>query len=189
VDAGLRYAFTPRLSFVAGVFQVEKPYFNVNGANVFGALGTVRHRGVELSLAGKLADGLTVVGGAVLIQPRVSGDPVNRGVVGPVPVGPSPRFALLSLQYQVPEVKGLSLDGQVQNGGAQVARPDGRLYIPDWTQFNAGARYVFRAWNTPASVRVQAFNITNAYSWNVSPNGSFSVRSPRNVKITLAADF
>ena len=189
VDAGLRYAFTPRLSLVAGVFQVEKPYFNVNGANVFGALGSVRHRGVELSLAGRLADGLTVVGGAVLIQPRVAGDPVTRGLVGPIPVGPSPRFALMSLQYQVPQVKGLSIDGQVQSGAAQVARPDGRLEVPDWTQFNAGARYMFRLWNTPASARFQAFNITNAYSWSVNPNGAISVRSPRNFRITLAADF
>jgi iron complex outermembrane receptor protein len=189
VDAGLRYALTPRLSLVAGVFQVEKPYFNVNTSNVFGALGTVRHRGVELSVAGKLAEGLTIVGGTVLIEPRVSGDPVDRGVVGAVPVGPAPRFALVSLQYQVPAVKGLSLDGQVQNGSAQVARSDGRLYVPDWTQFNAGARYIFKMYNVPTSVRFQAFNITNAYSWTVSPNGSFSVKSPRNFRITIAADF
>jgi iron complex outermembrane receptor protein len=189
VDAGLRYALTPRLSFVAGVFQVEKPYFNVNTSNVFGALGTVRHRGVELSVAGKLAEGLTIVGGTVLIEPRVSGDPVNRGVVGPVPVGPAPRFALVSLQYQVPAVQGLSIDGQVQNGSAQVARSDGKLYVPDWTQLNAGARYIFKMYTVPASVRFQAFNITNAYSWTVSPNGSFSVKSPRNFRVTIAADF
>jgi iron complex outermembrane receptor protein len=74
-------------------------------------------------------------------------------------------------------------------GGGRCARSDGRLSVPDWTQFNAGARYIFKMYNVPASVRFQAFNITNAYSWTVSPNGSFSVKSPRNFRITIAADF
>jgi iron complex outermembrane receptor protein len=189
VDAGLRYALTPKLSAVAGVFQVEKPYFNVNSANVYGPLGTVRHRGIELSIAGSIADGLTVVGGAVLLQPRLSGDPVNRGVVGPIPVGPPPRFALLSLQYGPTFWAGWSIDGQIQNGSAQVAHADGQVSVPAWTQYNLGARYIFRMWGSPASFRAQALNITNAYSWGVNPNSSFYVRSPRRFQLTLAVDF
>jgi iron complex outermembrane recepter protein len=32
VDGGLRYAITPRLNLIAGVFQVERPYFNLNSS-------------------------------------------------------------------------------------------------------------------------------------------------------------
>lgn len=101
LDAGLRYALTPRLRFIAGVFQVEKPYFNLDAANIFGPLGNVRHRGVEVSLTGSVfTDGLTVVGGVVMLQPRISGEPVARGIIGPIPVGQAPRTVQASFQYQ-----------------------------------------------------------------------------------------
>jgi len=189
VDAGFRYALTPKLKLVAGVFQVDKPYFNVNAANIFGPLGTVRHRGVEMSVAGSLAEGLTVVGGMVLLQPRLSGEPVDRGLVGEVPVGPTPRSVLLNVQYGPKAWRGFSVNGQITNGSAQMARSDNMLKIPGWTQFNAGARYDFKVSEIPASVRLIANNLTNKYIWQVSSSGSFGVKSPRNFKVILAADF
>ena len=189
IDAGLRYAITPRLNFVAGVFQVEKPYFSLNAANVFGPSGQVRHRGIELSLAGRVIEGLTVVGGAVLLQPRVSGDAVDRGIVGRIPLGPRERFALITLQYQPVSWGGLGIDGQVTNNGGQVARTDNRLRVGGITQLNLGARYNFKLADVPASLRAQMQNVTNAFTWNVSNSGSFSPRSPRRFYVTLAADF
>jgi iron complex outermembrane receptor protein len=189
VDAGFRYALTPRLKLVGGVFQVEKPYFNVNAANIFGPLGAVRHRGVEVSVAGALAEGLTVVGGMILLQPRVSGEPVDRGLVGEVPVGPTPRSVLLNVQYGPKAWRGFSINGQITNGSAQMARSDNTLKIPGWTQFNAGARYDFKVSDVPASVRLIANNLTNKYIWEVSSSGSFKAKSPRNFKVILAADF
>jgi iron complex outermembrane receptor protein len=62
VDAGFRYVVTPDLKLIAGVFQVDKPYYNINTSNIYGALGTVRHRGIELSLSGKVGDSITLVG-------------------------------------------------------------------------------------------------------------------------------
>src|SRR5262249_22132197 len=86
IDAGFRYAFTPRLSAVAGVFEIKKPYFNVDQNRFFTQVGQLRHRGVEVSLAGQAAEGLTVVAGTVLLEARISGDLVSRGLIGPRPV-------------------------------------------------------------------------------------------------------
>ena len=189
LDAGFRYVLTPRLKLVAGVFEVEKPYFNLNPANVFGPLGQVRHRGVEVSLAGRAAPDLTIVAGAVLIDPRVSGDPVARGLVGPIPVGPTPLTGLVSLQYQPASWGGFSVDGQVVYGSAQVATIDNDLKVPAWTQLSLGARYGFKLKGVPASIRAQMFNLTDAFSWGINSNGSFYTRAPRNFRLTLAADF
>ncbi len=49
LDAGLRYTIRPGLSLVAGVFEVKKPYFNLDRTNVWGPFGDVRHRGIEAS--------------------------------------------------------------------------------------------------------------------------------------------
>src|SRR5205085_4654408 len=51
-DIGLRYALGP-MRLVVGGFEVEKPYFNLDTGLVFRDLGTVRHRGLEISLAGE----------------------------------------------------------------------------------------------------------------------------------------
>lgn len=70
IDAGLRFALTPAVKLVAGVFEVKKPYFDIDTARVFRQVGDVTHRGVELSLTGQVAPGLTVVAGTVFLRAR-----------------------------------------------------------------------------------------------------------------------
>jgi iron complex outermembrane recepter protein len=104
IDAGLRWKLTTSFSLVAGLFDVRKPYFAADEANVFRELGDVRHRGAELSLAGPIAEGLTIVAGAVLMQPQVTGDGVALGRVGPRPLGQPAQLLTLATQYAVPGV-------------------------------------------------------------------------------------
>ena len=189
LDAGFRYAITPKLKVVAGVFQVEKPYFNTNAANVFGALGTVRHRGVELSLAGSLFESLSVVGGTTLIQARLSGEPVNRGLVGRIPLGPRPRSSFVSLTYQPPSWGGFSIDTQINNNAAKTVRSDNTFNSEGWVEANVGLRYNFKFWHAPASFRAQIYNIANNYAWNSDSSGAFYPRSPRRFLMNFTADF
>ena len=79
--------YAPRVKLVAGLFDVRKPYFSTDEANVYTILGDVRHRGVELSLSGNLVDDLSIVAGAVLMEPRVAGEAVELGRVGRKPLG------------------------------------------------------------------------------------------------------
>lgn len=72
-DAGVRWTLNKRMKLVAGVFDVRKPYFNTDEANAFAILGDVRHRGAEISLAGNPIDSVSLIAGAVLMRPRVTG--------------------------------------------------------------------------------------------------------------------
>jgi len=188
VDGGLRYAVTPRLNVIAGIFQVKKPYFNLNASNVFGALGAVTHQGIELSVTGEVAEGLTLVSGVIFLKPRLSGEPVDLGTVGPIPVGPRPRYALLNLQYQPPSWNGFGINGQITNSSPQVTRADNLFKIDSYTQLNLGARYNFKIFKAPMSWRFQVQNVTNAYGWNIGGSGSFTPKSPRRVTMSLTAD-
>lgn len=189
VDGGFRYVITPNLKLIAGLFQVEKPYFNINTANIYGALGSVRHRGAEFSLAGKIGDSVSVVGGLIFIQPRLSGEPVDRGVVGPKPPGPRPRFGLLSITYQPPSWGGFALDSQLNNASGKTAHSDNLISTHGWTEVSLGARYRFKLWDTSASLRAQVQNITNHFVWDVDSGGAFFPRSPRRFSANLAVDF
>jgi len=189
IDAGLRYAITPRLNVVAGVFQVEKPYFTFNAANVFGPSGHVRHRGVEVSLAGRVVEGLTVVSGIVLIEPRVTGDAVDRGIIGEVPLGPRPGTGLMSVQYQPLAWNGFGVEGTVTRHSGQVARNDNQLRIEGFTQLDLGLRYYFKVGEAPASFRLRLQNVLNSYGWQVNNGGAISARSPFRYLVNLTADF
>ena len=47
------------LSLILGLFEIEKPYFNLDDEDRFRQLGTLSNKGVELSLAGQITKGLT----------------------------------------------------------------------------------------------------------------------------------
>jgi iron complex outermembrane receptor protein len=195
-DAGLRYAVLPRLSLVAGLFDVRKPYFNVDPDRVFRELGTVRHRGIELSLAGQPIEGLSLVAGAVLLDADVTGEAVDLGIIGPKPVGTASRIMRLNLDYRLPFWEPVSVDLGITNQAAQVASVlkyaelGGRqLMTEPQTIFDLGARYRFKAGATPATLRAQITNLFDTYRWKVSASSSFRFIDARRFLLSLAADF
>jgi iron complex outermembrane receptor protein len=195
-DAGLRYAIMPRLSLVAGLFDVRKPYFTVDPDRLYRELGTVRHRGVELSLAGQPIKGLSVVAGAVLLDADVSGEAVDLGIIGPKPVGTAGRIIRANLDYRLPFFEAVSADLGITSQARQVASVlsyaeiEGRqLMTEPTTLFDIGARYRFKAGAAPATLRAQVTNLFDTYRWKVFPSSSFRFIDARRFQLSLAADF
>ncbi|MGE5562958.1 MAG: TonB-dependent receptor domain-containing protein [Bacillota bacterium] len=194
-DAGLRYAISPRLSLVGGVFDVRKPYFNVDSEFVYRQLGTVRHRGVELSLAGQPVGGLSVVGGAVFLDAKVSGEAVDLGIIGPRPVGTTARTIRANFDYRLPVFDALSVDLGITNQSGQVASAapyvelGGRqLRTEPRTLVDIGARYRFKLGAVPATLRAQVTNLFDVYAWKVGSNAAFRFIDERRFLLSLAAD-
>lgn len=194
-DAGLRYALMPNLTLVAGVFDVRKPYFNLDLDRIYRGLGDVRHQGIELSLAGQPIEGLTVLAGAVLLDADVSGEAVDLGIIGPKAVGIAGRTLRANLDYRLPFFDPVSVDLGILNIGRRVASPriheelGEQLTVPGRTTFDLGLRYRFRWSDAPATLRVQVANLFDVNGWDVSSNSSFRLVSPRRLLLSLAADF
>jgi iron complex outermembrane receptor protein len=187
-DAGVRWVLPRDLRLVTGVFDVKKPYFAPDEANVFRQLGAVRHRGVEMSLTGSPAEGLTLVAGAVLMRPRVTGDPVAQGRIGREPVGQTERILTLSGTWALP-VEGLLFTFAANHHGRRVADQLNRAYVPAATILDAGLRYRFDVGETPALLRFQVTNLTNAFDWKVVSSGTFELNAPRTATLFLTLDF
>jgi iron complex outermembrane receptor protein len=98
-DAGVRWALTPDVKLIAGVFNIEKPYFDLDSNGLFRSLGTVEHRGVELSLVGKPIENMTVLVGTRYLDAKVSGSTVDAGLVGEKPVGSVKSLSVASVDY------------------------------------------------------------------------------------------
>ncbi len=189
IDAGLRWKIPGGMSLVAGVFDVRKPYFAADNANVFRELGDVRHRGVELSATGTLLPRLTVVAGAVLMRPRVTGEAVEQGRVGRRPLGQPSRLLTLATQYELPGVKGVQLTLNATHRGSRAADTRNLVFLPARTTIDAGVRWRMNIGRNPALLRVQMLNVTNTYDLALVGSGSYQVNAPRQVTMFLTVDF
>lgn len=188
-DAGLRYALTPSLKVVAGVFNIEKPYYSLDNANFYRELGQQVHRGLELSVAGQLVEGLNVVIGTMLLEPRVKGEEVDSGRIGKVPVGQTERVTIASVDYRLPWLNSVSIDALIQSVGDRVASSDNQLSIPARSVMDLGARYRFQIGRAPATLRLYVGNVFDTFGWRTNSSEVFTVNGPRRFSISIAADF
>jgi iron complex outermembrane receptor protein len=187
VDAGIRWAIRPNLRMVAGVFDVSKPFYDLDPANVFTKLGTVRHRGLELSLAGQILPGLTMVAGNILLDGEVSGEAVELGLIGRKPVALTERYTILSLDYRIPNSP-FSIDAFAESTGDRVANQENSFVVPPRAVLALGGRYRFKIAGKSATLRAQVGNIFNNYGFGVGGGGLFVYNLPRRFTVNLAAD-
>ena len=188
-DAGLRWALDDRMKLVAGVFDIRKPYFNTDAQNRFVILGDVRHRGAELSLSGNPTDRLSVVAGAVLMEPRVTGDAVERGIVGELPLGQSGSIVRGNIDWRPSALPGISFDLAVAHFSERAASRDNAVILPGYTLVDIGARYRFKLGDAPATLRLQFANVTDAYYYSVLGGNTYGLTDGRRATLFLAVDF
>ncbi|HWW58552.1 MAG TPA: TonB-dependent receptor [Sphingopyxis sp.] len=188
-DAGIRWAVSSRMKVVAGVFDVRKPYFNTDETNIFTILGDVRHRGVELSLAGSPADELTIVAGALFMKPRVTGEAVELGRVGSKPLGQAATILRGNADYHLTCLPGVSVDMAVSWFGERPASRDNLVSVDPYALIDIGVRYRFKLGRFPALFRAQMQNVTNSYAWNIVGSNSYGLMDRRRFTAFLAVDF
>lgn len=189
IDAGVRYKLGAGLTLIAGVFEVKKPYFDRNAGNLFTDVGNLTHRGVELSLSGRLAPGLNVVAGAMLLRARVEANAAAASFIAPVPAGRPNRNVRLNVQYGPASWNGFSIDGQVSQDGPAYANRANTVRLDANTTLDLGARYVFTVFGTSASLRLRVQNVTNVYGWTVASSGWYAPIPPRRFTAQVIADF
>lgn len=183
-EAGVRTAVGP-LTLTSSVFDVRRPYDGVDAAGRYGFLGEVRHRGVEASLSGEPVEGLSVVLGAVLLDPEVRGDEVERGLIGRRPVGQSRLQWQASVDYAPGIVDGLSVDMTVDHSAKTTARGDNLADAPAYTLVDAGLRQEFGLWGQEASLRAQVQNLFDAQGFFVEGDGEYEPMVGRAWRLSL----
>ncbi len=189
-EAGVRWKISPGVTAVLGYFDVEKPYFNLDSVSRFRQLGAVRNKGIEFSLAGQIAEGLYLVAGNVWLDARVSGEEVDRGLIGSRPVGTFRRHTIISMDYQVPGVKPLSFNAAFEGTSDRTASSDpvNKVIIPTRAVMSLGARYKFKLGDAPALLRFTVNNVTNTFGWNVGGSGFFVPNGNRRFSLALSTD-
>ena len=109
-DGGARYAVTPKLKLIGGVFELEKPYFNLDANDVDRQLGVQRSKGVELSVAGEVTKSLNVNIGALAGAVNITGPNLAADGVGSVAVGQPHLMFVAAANYALPRRPAVSID-------------------------------------------------------------------------------
>lgn len=186
-DGGLRWRLGG-MTLIAGAFDIRKPYYGLDTANVFRRLGSVNHRGAEVSLSGSPADGLTLVAGGMLLDATIAGTEVAAGAIGQRPIGTPSRTLAANVDYRLPAVPSLSVDVALQHAGRRYADAANDVRVPSRTLVDVGIRYRFRVAKLPAVVRLQATNLFDVYGWDVEGNNAFAYIQSRRLTARLVVD-
>lgn len=180
-----------RFGGALAAFTTDLPTaFVQNG--VFGANGEQRNRGIELSAYGEPVAGFRVLGGATLLDAelrRTAGGALD----GKDAIGVPGFQANVNLEWDVPAVAGLTLEGRMVHTGSQKVDAANTVKLGDSTRFDLGARYAFEAAGKPITLRARVENVGGADDW-VSvggyPGANYLVLgAPRTLLVSASVDF
>lgn len=156
------------------------------------ASGEQRNRGIELSFYGEPVTGLRLLGGFAVVDARLE-DTANGVDEGNRAVG-VPKFqANLGVEYDLPFVPGLTVDGRMIHTGKQYINTANTFEVDSWTRFDVGLRYATFWGDTPVTVRARVENVTDESYWasvGGFPGSNYLVQgAPRTFLTNVTVDF
>ncbi|WP_299175405.1 TonB-dependent siderophore receptor [uncultured Brevundimonas sp.] len=173
------------------VFRTTLPSAYVED-NVFAANGEQENRGVEASVYGELSPGLRLLGGVTWLDAelkRTAGGTMD----GKSPIGVPEFQGNLNLEWDMPQVAGLTLEGRVVHTGGQPVSADNTVELDAWTRFDAGVRYAFEASGRPMTVRARVENVADEDQWVAVggyPGANYlTLGAPRTLSLSISAEF
>lgn len=174
------------------LFSTDKPRAIYTADNTFTSSGKDRHQGVELTVFGEPIKSVRLLGGLTWLdaEQRSTGTASLDGnrVIG------VPRFqANMGVEWDIPGVQGLAVDGRVVYTGSSYADDANTLKVPGWTRFDAGLRYMMDVDGHVLTLRARVENIANRNYWSsvggFPGNGYLVLGGPRTFSLSASMDF
>ena len=185
VDGGVRVTPREGVQVVAGVFEIQKAYFNLDTHARYRQLGHIRHRGVEASATIAGAGGLTTVLGGVWLRPSVALSDTAADPNGGVALGTVPLLLNADLDY-APRRWGPWSAGLMLN--RYSARPAGRAELPAYGTISLSMRYRMALFARTCLLRLDTYDLNNATDPLVGPSGIVLTELGRRVAFTATID-
>jgi iron complex outermembrane receptor protein len=126
--------------------------------------------------------------GAVLLDPRVTGELAEDATIGIRPVGTSRSRIVLALDVHPERWGGSSFDVQVTRHGGSFADQANAVRLPSRPTIALGARHRLRLARRDVVARLQVTNLFNTYRWIADSSEGLTYSMGRYVGFSLAAD-
>jgi iron complex outermembrane recepter protein len=168
-------------------FEISKPSGEIlNGR--FSATAETQVRGLEFNVFGELVPDVRVLGGVSLLDGTLTKTAIAANV-GNTPIGVPNVQANIGAEWDLPWVRGLTLNGAVIYTGRQFVDAANRQPIPDWTRLDLGARYTTAINGRKTVFRANVQNVTGESYWSsVASFGTFFLGAPRTYLLSMTVD-
>ena len=172
------------------MFTLAQPSAIVTNG-VFQADGERRHTGLELAVFGEPLAGLRLLGGATYIDAQFerTQDGANEGNE---PIGVPPVKANFNLEYDLPQLAGLTLDGRVVYTDEQYTDAANSNRIDAWTRLDFGLRQAVTLAGKPVTLRGRIHNVTDENYWATTggfPGANYLVQGePRTFILSASVE-
>lgn len=186
ITASLSFFTTDRATQIL----VPVPAPPANAAR-FEASGRQRNRGIELSIQAEPVEGLRLIAGGSVIDARLRRQ--TNGLNEGNKVAGVPEYLVNgNVEWDLPFISALTLTGRVVHTGKQPANNTNTLFLPSWTRFDLGARYVALVADRPLTFRFGVDNVANKRYWASAFDSSrpdLLQGAPRTFKLSASIDF
>lgn len=186
IELGARAEIFGAIGSVA-YFDIDRGLAYTNSDNVYVLDGRARLWGVEASLQGGLTHNLSIslTGQYLDARQKRTGSAALNGKL----IDNSPHWAGSGfVEYHVPAVEGLAVNGGVYFVGKRFVDTQNRGSLPDYTTYSLGGSY---SWNiagrTKAILRINGDNLTSKRYWATGGNTLY-VGQTRTVRAAIAID-
>lgn len=185
-DAG-RYGATVSL------FDVRKPTYAVDvAARTVTENGERTHRGLETSVYGQPAAGVTLLGGLTWVDAKISSS-TDATIDGRTAIGVPKTYGNVGVEWDVPGVPGLTLGARALYTARQYVDNANTQQIPAWTRYDLSARYALEIAGRLVSVRAKVDNLANKNYWASAGGypdiGYVVLGQPRTVTLSASVEF
>lgn len=170
-------------------FQITQAVGTVDPTSLlFSVDGQQRNRGIEITTFGELREGLRVLGGVTLLDPRLTktAGGLYNGRYG---IGAPTFQGNVGLEWDTPFVRGLTAIGRVIYTGGAYASMDNLQRVPDWATLDLGLRYATRVADHPTELRATVANVLDHAYWIANPTGYLISGPPRTLLVSMSTDF
>ena len=160
--------------------------------NRFGANGEQRNQGLEIAFFGEPRDGLRLLGGWTFLDAELT-KTATAALSGKTPIGAPEVQGNLNVEWDVPQLSGLTLEGRAVYTGEQEVDALNAVQLDSWTRFDAGVRYAFEAGGRPLVARARVENLADEDQWVAVggyPGANYlSLGAPRTLSVSVSAEF
>lgn len=169
----------------ASLFEINRPGYYTNTANIYSADGEQHFRGLELSTQGKLTPRLSWQTSAQFIDPEFRD--IGAAYNGKLPENAAKRTASAFLSYELDAVPGLSVNGGAYYTGSRPVNDLNQAFLGGVTLFTVGGRYVTTVMGKRTSVQLNVENAGGKEYW-AGAGTRLSSGAPRLIKLGVKVD-
>jgi iron complex outermembrane receptor protein len=165
VEVGTKYDLGS-FALTASVFRIKQPAYETNATTrVFGPNGKRENNGAELTLFGEPLKGVRLLGGVMYIDSELTN--TLNGTFDGKRAPATPEYNVnLGAEWDVPNVRGLTLTGRGIYSSSQYLDQANSKEIDAWERFDVGARYAFKIDDKAVTLRANVENVLNKHYWS-----------------------